>query len=172
MGTLAGKLYLVTGSTDGIGLHTTCRLATAGADVLVHGRNPVRLEAAVECVQCAATGNSQHVRGHVADLSSLADVRRLAEEVRSGSGPQRLDGVINNAGVFEQQRRLSADGLEMTWAVNVAAPFLLTALLMDAVDGRLVNISSISATSSIDWDNLQQASQGAQLQLARRLLAL
>lgn len=117
-------------------------------------------------MQRAAAGNSQHVQGHVADLSSLADVRRLAEEVRSGSGPQRLAGVINNAGVFEQQRRLSADGLEMTWAVNVAAPFLLTALLLDAVDGRLVNISSISAASSIDWENLQQASQGGRLAAA------
>lgn len=60
------------------------------------------------------------------------------------------------AGVFEQQKRLSQDGYEMTWAVNVLAPFLLTAELLSTVTERIVNVSSISAASHIDFDNLQQ----------------
>jgi NAD(P)-dependent dehydrogenase (short-subunit alcohol dehydrogenase family) len=83
-------------------------------------------------------------------------VRRLAAKVRAGLAGARLSTLVNNAGVYEQQPRASVDGLEMTWAVNVAAPFLLTSLLLDAVTDRIVTVASISAASSMDFTNLQQ----------------
>ena len=64
--------------------------------------------------------------------------------------------MINNAGVFEERKSMSTDGFEMTWAINVLAPFLLTSLLKDIITTRVVNVSSISAGSRIDFDNLQQ----------------
>ncbi|PSC75037.1 short chain dehydrogenase reductase family isoform A [Micractinium conductrix] len=91
----------------------------------------------------------------VADFASLAGVRGLAEQVRLDF-PQGIDVLINNAGVYEQSLEKSQDGLELTWAVNVAAPFLLTSLLLGAVRRRVVNVASVSAASSIDFDNLQQ----------------
>ncbi|PRW20919.1 short chain dehydrogenase reductase family [Chlorella sorokiniana] len=152
---LLGKTFFVTGATDGIGAHTAQRLAAQGATVLVHGRNPGRVEQAVAAVERAGSGSGgAPPRGFVADLASLAQVRRLAEEVAASS--PSVDVLINNAGVFEQQLRKSEDGFELTWAVNVAAPFLLTACLLEAVRERVVVVSSISAASSIDWGNLQQ----------------
>lgn len=95
---LAGRTYLVTGATDGIGAHTAQRLAAQGATVLVHGRSEARVEAAVR-----AAGGTAH--GFVADLASLAQVRRLAEEVQQAH--PRLDVLIHNAGVYEKQRSLT-----------------------------------------------------------------
>ncbi|WIA23484.1 hypothetical protein OEZ85_000229 [Tetradesmus obliquus] len=151
-----GRVYLVTGSTDGIGLHTATKLAQAGATVLVHGRSKERVDRAVASI-CKAAGNSSSsssVKGYTADLSSLADVRQLAAAVQADH-PQ-LYALVNNAGVYETQKKLSADGFENTWAVNVLAPFLLTSLLWQSVQGRIVNTASISAASHIDMANLQQ----------------
>lgn len=95
---LAGRTFLVTGATDGIGAHTAQRLAAQGGTVLVHGRSPERVEAALQRVQQA--GGTGHA-GFVADLSSLQQVRRLAELVTQAH-PQ-LDVLVNNAGVYEQK---------------------------------------------------------------------
>lgn len=156
---LAGKTYLVTGSTDGIGRHTAERLCHAGAHVLVHGRSPDSVADTVASLAPAA-GTAA---GFVADLADLAQVRRLVAEVTAAlgpaaaaGGPPPLTALINNAGVYEPSRATSADGLEMTWAVNVAAPFLLTSLLLDFVAARVVTVASVSAASSIDFGNLQQ----------------
>ena len=129
-GSAAGHVVLVTGSTDGIGLHTATRLAQAGTTVLVHGRcdgaadcaclhaccnaathpppspgprSPQRVEEAVAAVRRASSSSSSAVVGYVADLSSQADVRRLAAEVLRDHGS--LDALVNNAGVYEQQKR-------------------------------------------------------------------
>lgn len=90
------------------------------------------------------------------NLASLSQIRKFAEAIKADH--KNIDVLINNAGVFETQRSLSEDGYEMTWAINVLAPFLLTSLLKDVVTDRVVNVSSISAGSSIDFDNLQQVS--------------
>ncbi|GBF93593.1 hypothetical protein Rsub_06313 [Raphidocelis subcapitata] len=161
---LSGRTFLVTGSTDGIGRHTAQRLAAAGACVLVHGRDAARVDAAVAAVRAAAAagaaaaaaGAAGSVRGYVADLASLESVRSLAEAVRADH-PGGIDTLVNNAGVFAPERPVkSRDGFELTWAVNVLAPFLLTAELLDKVTSHVITTSSISASSSLDEGNLQQ----------------
>ncbi len=94
------------------------------------------------------------ISSYTYNLASLSQIRKFAEAIKADH--KSIDVLINNAGVFETQRSLSEDGYEMTWAINVLAPFLLTSLLKDVVTDRIVNVSSISAGSSIDFDNLQQ----------------
>ena len=96
------------------------------------------------------------ISSYTYNLASLSQIRKFAEAIKAEHN--NIDVLINNAGVFETQRSLSEDGYEMTWAINVLAPFLLTSLLKDVVTDRIVNVSSISAGSSIDFDNLQQVS--------------
>ena len=96
------------------------------------------------------------ISSYTCNLASLSQIRKFAEAIKADH--KKIDVLINNAGVFETQRSLSEDGYEMTWAVNVLAPFLLTSLLKDVVTDRIVNVTSISAGSSIDFDNLQQVS--------------
>jgi len=96
------------------------------------------------------------ISSYTYNLASLSQIRKFAEAIKADH--ENIDVLINNAGVFETQRSLSEDGYEMTWAVNVLAPFLLTSLLSDIVTDRIVDVSSISAGSSIDFDNLQQVS--------------
>jgi NAD(P)-dependent dehydrogenase (short-subunit alcohol dehydrogenase family) len=127
---------LVTGSTDGLGRAVSRELAARGADVLVHGRDRSRAEAAAGEVGAAAV--------HVADFACLDDVRRLAAEAR------RVDVLVNNAGVFVPERRLSADGLELTFQVNHLAGFLLTRLIEPP---RTVNVASIGQRAP-DFDDL------------------
>ena len=168
---LVDKTFLVTGSTDGIGKHTAKRLAAAGANVLVHGRSRRRVEDALKEVEAAAAAgphgtSHQKIKGYLADLSSLADVRRLAAAVAAdlpggagggaAAGGGGLHTLINNAGVYSDEFKRSADGFELTYAVNVLAPFLLTALLLPKVERHVITTSSISAASHLDAGNLQQ----------------
>ncbi|CAM9775654.1 unnamed protein product [Scytosiphon promiscuus] len=165
-GRLAEKVYLVTGSTDGIGKHTASRLAEEGATVIVHGRGASKVEEAVKFVRGHQKGNGR-VEGIVADLSSLRGMNHLCDEVLART--DRLDCLLNNAGegrtgvesVFEADFRHSEDGLEYTFAVNVLAPYVITGRLLDLVaktpggGGRVVNVASLSAAYSLDFDNLQ-----------------
>lgn len=138
-------IVLVTGSTDGIGLETALELARRGARLIVHGRRAERIEAAAAAVRAVAAdavaGTAQ------ADLSALDDVRRLARRLAELPAAHVL---LNNAGVFEQQRAVTVDGFERTLAVNHLAPFLLTHLLLADSSGagraleRVVNVSSVA----------------------------
>jgi NAD(P)-dependent dehydrogenase (short-subunit alcohol dehydrogenase family) len=120
-----GKTIVITGGTGGIGKQTALGLAQRGAQVVITGRDRARGEAArAELVQ--ASGNRQ-IELLCADMSSQAEVRRLAAELLARY--ERLDVLINNAGLVEAQRRLTVDGVEAHFAVNVVAPFLLTHLL-------------------------------------------
>ncbi|KAK9827406.1 hypothetical protein WJX81_008695 [Elliptochloris bilobata] len=151
---LQGKMFLITGATDGIGQFTAREVARRGGNVLLHGRTKAKAEAAAEAVRSVAQGRAT-VEPVAGNLASLAETRRLAEEVKRAH--PKLDVLVNNAGIFAGNRReLSEDGYEMTWAVNVLAPFLLGVLLQDAVTGRIVNVSSISAGRDLDWGNLNQ----------------
>ena len=141
--------YLITGATDGIGRFTAESLGGAGHTVLVHGRNPGRIAAVVDAVN--ARGGEAF--GYCADLSSLAEVRQLGEQV-SAAHP-RLDGLLHNAGTYDGdytgKRLESVDGNEYSLAVNVLAPFLLTSLLLSNVRssgrGRILITSSISSSA-------------------------
>ncbi|WP_428265628.1 SDR family NAD(P)-dependent oxidoreductase [Haliangium sp.] len=150
------KTILVTGATDGIGRATALGLAERGAQVLVHGRRGDKVDQV--CAEIARTApNAPAAEGYLADLSSLAEVRALAEQV--GAAHPRLDVLINNAGVFVKERQLSPDGFELTWAVNHLAPFLLTHLLLPALraaPARVVTVSSVAHNrGQIHWDDLQ-----------------
>jgi NAD(P)-dependent dehydrogenase (short-subunit alcohol dehydrogenase family) len=132
---------LITGSTDGLGRRVAAELASRGARVLVHGRDPAKVERA------AAQAGAE--AGLVADLAELDQVRRLAGE----AGP--LDALVNNAGVIEPERRESADGHELTFAVNYLSHFLLTQLLLPHLrePARIVNVSSIGQ-APLDFGDL------------------
>ncbi len=141
-GSMAGKTCVVTGATSGIGLAAAGALARRGARVVVAGHDPDRGRSAVDAIR-AANGNAA-VELAVADLSSLAEVRRLASELTDRY--PRIDVLANNAGAYFARRRMTSDGFERTWALNVLAPFLLTHLLLDrlraSAPARVINTSS------------------------------
>jgi retinol dehydrogenase 12 len=141
---LSGKIALVTGATSGIGRVTAVELAKKGARVIVVGRNPSRVEDVVETIQ--KDGGSNLADGLVADLSNMSQVRSLAAQVLQ-SYP-RLDILVNNAGALFNSRQTSADGFEMTFALNYLSPFLLTHLLLEMIKAsapaRIVNVSSMA----------------------------
>lgn len=150
------KIVLITGSTDGIGRQTALELACRGAHVILHGRNAERGRAAQEAIR-AASGNLQ-VDLLLADLSSQQQIRRMAAEVHERY--DHLHILINNAGVSTTERTLTEDGLEMTFAVNYLAPFLLTYLLLDllkkSAPSRIITVSSKAhMRTTLDFDNLQ-----------------
>jgi NAD(P)-dependent dehydrogenase (short-subunit alcohol dehydrogenase family) len=132
---------LVTGSTDGLGRRVADELAERGARVLVHGRDPAKVDEAAREAGAEA--------GVVADLAELEQVRRLAAEAGE------LDTLVNNAGVIEWERRESADGSELTFAVNYLSHFLLTELLLPRLrePARIVNVAS-SGQAPLDFDDL------------------
>jgi retinol dehydrogenase 14 len=153
---MAGKTVLVTGGTGGIGKATATGLARLGARVGITGRGRARAESAAADIR-SASGNSA-VDVFVADMSSQAQVRRLALEVLDAY--PRLDVLVNNVGGFWNTRRITADGLEHTFALNHLAPFLLTNLLLDrlraSAPARIVTLSSgAQAMGRIDFDDLQ-----------------
>jgi NAD(P)-dependent dehydrogenase (short-subunit alcohol dehydrogenase family) len=150
---VAEATILVTGATDGLGRRVAQGVAAKGATVLLHGRNPERLKATLEELR-SQTG-SEKVNSYLADLSSLAAVRGLADRIFSEH--DRLDVLVNNAGVISPERRESEDGYELTFAVNYLSHFLLTRLLLpllkDSAPARIVNVAS-AGQSPLDFSNL------------------
>lgn len=135
---------LVTGATDGIGKQTARELVRRGHHVVVHGRHEARVKATCEELREAAAAEGAKVAGVTFDLASLTAVRAGAERVLAEHGA--LHVLLNNAGVFAHDRRVSADGFELTFAVNHLAHFLLTELLLPRLQAsgpaRVVNVSS------------------------------
>lgn len=147
---------MVTGATAGIGLVTARELARKGARVVVVGRDAVKGERTVREIS-DETGN-ERVGFQRADLSVQSEVRRLARNFVEEH--PRLDVLVNNAGAIFTRRRLSADGIEMTFALNHLSYFLLTKLLLDSLAaapaGRVVNVSSAAhGGAELDFDDLQ-----------------
>lgn len=139
---MGGKVVLITGGTSGIGKAAATALAAMGAKIVVTGRNRERGERAVEEIRRESGGDEISLL--VADLTVQAEVRRLAEEFEERH--DRLDVLLNNAGVVQSKRTETPDGLETTLAVNHLAPFLLTNLLLGllkrSAPSRIITVAS------------------------------
>ena len=152
---MTGKTVLITGGTGGIGRAAAVGLASMGARVGITGRDRARAGAAAAAI--ADESGNPAVDVFVADMSSQAEVRRLADEVLSAY--PRLDVLLNNVGGFWAHRHVTADGLEHTFALNHLAPFLLTNLLLDrlvaSAPARIVTVSSgAQSMGKVDFDDL------------------
>ena len=151
--TTKGKIALITGSTDGVGRYVAERLAAEGWRTIIHGRDRARGEAVIERI----TQQGGEARFLAADLSSLAEVRSLADAVRRDC--DGLDALVNNAGIGTSgaRRELSADGFELRFAVNYLAGFLLTRLILPMLasrkSARIVNVSS-AGQQAIDFSDV------------------
>ncbi|HTW38666.1 MAG TPA: SDR family oxidoreductase [Steroidobacteraceae bacterium] len=166
---MQGKICLVTGATSGIGQATARALLALGATVVVHGRDAERGRRTVEAL--ANVNAREALRFIQADLASLAEVRRLAEELERSL--PRLDVIVHNAGLACARRTLTVDGHEMTFAVNHLAPFLLTALLRGLLGRsprpRIVVVSSEAhRRAHLDFDDLMLARHYDQLRAYSR----
>jgi len=157
------KTALVTGSTDGIGLTTAKNLSNMGYNVILHGRNPTRLRKAIQTVQTFSEAPRESIFAIESDISTIQGCKSLVYSVQSilADNNLSLDVLMNNAGVFEKDLTFTDDELEMTFAVNVMAPFVITSQLLPQMlntnrQSRIVIASSISQCRSIDnWDDLQ-----------------
>ncbi len=146
-------LVLLTGATRGIGRAAAIELAKNGVEVAIVGRERERVEDVAR--EARAAGGSAPVHEHVADLMLMAEVRALAEEVRERY--EHIDVLANNAGALFASRKVTAEGFEQTFALNHLAPFLLTNLLRDRLEGgRVVTTASDAHKSGLlDLEDLQ-----------------
>lgn len=142
------KTILLTGATDGIGLETAKMMAPLGHTLLLHGRSADKLKATVDAV--SAIDGAGEIKPYQADLSDLAQVAAMAEQVKSDF--TSLDVLINNAGVFKMANPLTRDGFDARFVVNVVAPYVLTKALLPSLgsEGRVVNLSS-AAQAPVNW---------------------
>jgi NAD(P)-dependent dehydrogenase (short-subunit alcohol dehydrogenase family) len=148
---------LVTGATDGLGRGVAERLAAEGARVHLHGRNPGKLE--VVAAEISRSTGNEHIQTHLADFSSLEQVRKLAADVRRST--EELHVLVNNAGIGSGRpasisREESGHGFELRFAVNYLATFVLTLRLLPLLErsapARIVNVASLGQ-SPIDFDD-------------------
>jgi NAD(P)-dependent dehydrogenase (short-subunit alcohol dehydrogenase family) len=152
---VAGKSVFITGSTDGVGRYVALQLAAQGADLLIHGRDAARGKEVADEINRGGKGKATFYQ---ADLSSLAEVRKLADRVAAGH--RKLDIFISNAGIGSRnppERAVSADGHELRFAVNYLPGFVLAYRLLPiikaAVPARIVNVSSLGQ-APLDFDNV------------------
>ena len=155
-GGMGGTTVLITGGTSGIGKATAVAMAAMGANVVVVGRNQERGGAAVEEIK--AQSHNESVELMLADLSVQAEVRRLAEEFLERY--DRLDVLVNNAGLVQSKRTETPDGIETTLAINHLAPFLLTNLLLGCLEqsapSRVITVSSEAQRwGTMDFEDMQ-----------------
>ena len=150
------KQILITGASSGIGLAAALALAGSGANVAIVGRNEARTKSAAAQIQARA-GHNAGVTSFVADLSAQAAVAKLATEVLRRH--PRIDVLVNNAGAMHTTRQLTGDGIELTWAVNHLAPFLLTGLILDRLKAQapsriITTASDAHHGATIPFDDL------------------
>jgi retinol dehydrogenase-12 len=156
---MKGRVVLITGATSGIGTETALALAKLGATIAFTTRDDWRGETTRQDIVRLSGGN-QNVEPYFCDLSSFESIRKFAGAFLAKH--ERLHVLINNAGIWERERSLSKDGIELTWAVNLVAPFLLTDLLLPALEkgapSRIVNLSSgLHTRGRLDFDDLERA---------------
>ena len=121
------KIILITGSTDGIGYQTAIELVKAGYHVIVHGRNREKAELTLKNIQRIT--NKNNISSVYADLSSFGQIEEMVNDIYYRFN--KINVLINNAGIYRPERNLTQEGLEVTFAVNYIAPFLLTNLLIE-----------------------------------------
>lgn len=143
MNTNNAKTILITGATDGIGLETAKKLISLGHNVLLHGRNQEKLQAVLSSL--ATINNDQKIEGHIADLSSFQAVQSLAKEVTAKH--DKLDVLINNAGILKTPNTVTVDGLDVRFAVNTLAPILLTQQLLPLLNQSTSRVISLSSAA-------------------------
>ena len=140
---MTGKQIMITGGTSGIGLAAAEALAALGENIVIVGRNATRTKIAAARIRATAAKGAT-IGTLIADLASQGAVRKLAAEVLDRY--PRVDVLINNAGAMYTTRQVTNDGIELTWAVNHLAPFLLTTLLLDqlkaSTPSRIITTSS------------------------------
>jgi NAD(P)-dependent dehydrogenase (short-subunit alcohol dehydrogenase family) len=159
---VSGKYVLITGATSGIGLAAAKELAARGANLGIVARSQTKANAVAEQIKATAGGNIT-VDVFLADMSSQQSIRNVAADILATC--PRLDILINNAGAMFETRQMTVDGIEMTWAVNHLAPFLLTTLLLDRLkeSGQTRIITTVSdnhlmVKDGIDFDDLSAKS--------------
>jgi len=155
---MQGKVIVATGATSGIGEIAVVELARLGARVVFIARDAKRAEATLAKLEAAAPGRGH--RAHLADLSLVAEARRIGGEIAASEA--RVDVLINNAGAIFSDRRVTAEGLEMTFALNHMAYFTLTKALRERLAGsapaRVVSTASAAHYGAkLDFDDLQCA---------------
>jgi NAD(P)-dependent dehydrogenase (short-subunit alcohol dehydrogenase family) len=161
MGDMTGKTVAITGASGGIGLETARALAARGARIVMIVRSRERGEAAIATIR--GTAPDANIELVLADLYSLADVRKAGAELRGKL--DRLDVLVNNAGMIHKTRELTVDGFERTFALNHLAAFLLTyevrELLAASTPARIVTVSSMGHNfARFDWDTLATGWKG------------
>lgn len=152
---MSEKIILITGSTDGIGFQTAVELVKSNFHVIIHGRNQDKAELAMERI--VKITKRKNLSTTNADLRSFNQIENMVKDIKSRF--DKLDVLINNAGVYEPKRSTTEKGLETTLAVNYIAPFLITNLLMDTLrkseSGRIINVASRVHSNHFDFENLQ-----------------
>jgi NAD(P)-dependent dehydrogenase (short-subunit alcohol dehydrogenase family) len=152
---MQGRTCIITGASSGIGKAAALELAGRGANVVLVCRDAGRGDAAMREVASQGGGTVELL---IADLSAQHEIRRVASEILAKH--PRIDVLVNNAGGIFGQRQLTADGLELTFALNHLAYFLLSSLLLDrfraSAPARIINVTSgAHHIGRLDWDNLQ-----------------
>ncbi len=149
------KVILITGSTDGIGKEAGIKLLEMGAHVIIHGRNEKKAELIKNEIENKTNLHSMSMV--YADLASIDQISTMVDDIYKKF--DRLDVLINNAGIYRPQRQLSYNGLEETFAVNYIAPYILTNRLINILkkpnSSRIVNVVSEVQSNKLDFNNLQ-----------------
>ena len=145
------KTILITGATDGIGLETARMLLAQGHQVLLHGRNRSKLHEVQQTLTSSST--TGQIESYLADLSNLSEVDALADAIAAKH--DKLDVLINNAGVFKTPDAITSDGLDVRFVVNTIAPYRLAKRLLPLIgsNGRAINLSS-AAQAPVNLDAL------------------
>jgi NAD(P)-dependent dehydrogenase (short-subunit alcohol dehydrogenase family) len=155
---MKGKTIVATGATSGIGEAAVLELARLGGRIVIVARDDARAQATMRKLEAKAPTAGHRV--HLADLSSMAETRNVGAAISAGE--PRIDVLINNAGALFSQRRVTPEGLELTFALNHMAYFVLTQALRERLiassPARIVSTSSIAHQGmSLDFDDLQGA---------------
>ncbi len=147
------KTILITGATDGIGLETAKMLAEKGENLIIHGRNKEKLNNVKDILE--KINSSIEIKSILADLSDLSQVKEMGEKILKDDN--KIDVLINNAGILVVKETKTKDGLETRFAVNTIAPYYLTKLLLPIIkeDGRIINLSS-AAQMPVDFEAVKQ----------------